>query len=121
MLKCNADASVVGGTLQRSKGRSAHLSRMTAGGRFDPFTVRSERLQLRRPPWALVAAHWPQADRPFERLEENAGGVSKKQFTLPDVPAEHGVRGMACLLPDLERGDACTSCARREAGAQAMS
>jgi hypothetical protein len=62
----------------------------------------------RRPTWS------------FERLEENAGRVPKEEFPISDVAGEHGVRGMPCLLPDLERRDAHPSRARREAGAQAV-
>jgi hypothetical protein len=65
--------------------------------------------------------NWSQADRSFERLEEDAGGVPKEEFPVPDVPREHGVGGVSGLLPDLERRDARPSCAGREAGAQAMS
>jgi hypothetical protein len=67
-----------------------------------------------------VATNWSPAERSFERLEENAGGVPDEEFPVPDVAGEHGVGGMPCLLPDLERGDARPSRAGREAGAKAM-
>ena len=50
--------------------------------------------------------NWPQVDWSFERLEENAGGVPEEEFPVSDVAREHGVRGVAGLLPDLERRDA---------------
>jgi hypothetical protein len=55
--------------------------------------------------------------RSFEWLEENAGSVPEKQLSVPDIAGEHGVGGVPCLLPDLERGDTRPSRARREAGA----
>jgi hypothetical protein len=61
--------------------------------------------------------NWQQADRSFDRLEENASGVPEEEFSVPDVAGEHGVAGVPCLLPDLERRDARLSRARREAGA----
>ena len=51
--------------------------------------------------------NWPKADRPFERLEENAGSVPEEEFILSDV-ARDGVGGVAGLLPNLERRDART-------------
>ena len=37
-----------------------------------------------------------------KRLEENAGGIPKKQLSFPHVTGEHGVRGVSGLLPDFE-------------------
>jgi hypothetical protein len=37
--------------------------------------------------------------------------------SIPNVARQHGVRGVPCLLPDLERRDTRPSRARREAGA----
>jgi len=57
---------------------------------------------------------------PFQRLEKNPGGVPEEEFSVSDVAGEHCVRGMPCLLPDLERRDARPSRAGRKAGSQAM-
>jgi hypothetical protein len=43
------------------------------------------------------------SDRSFERLKKNPSGVPLEKFAAPDVTGEHGVGGMAGLLPDLER------------------
>jgi hypothetical protein len=52
----------------------------------------------------------------FEHVSNRREG----EFALSDAVREHGVRGMPCLLPDLERRDAGPSRARREPGAQAL-
>ena len=57
---------------------------------------------------------------PFQRLEVNTCGVPQEEFAVPDVARKHRVRGVAGLLPDLERGDTCPRRTRREAGAQAV-
>ena len=46
------------------------------------------------------ASEWLPADT---RLEKNPGGVPEEELPIPDVTREHGVRGVPCLLPDLER------------------
>ena len=67
-------------------------------------------LGMQASPWPISAgcrrqarSEWSPADRSFERSEENAGGVPEEEFPLPDVAGEHGVRGVASLLSDLER------------------
>jgi hypothetical protein len=41
------------------------------------------------------------------RAHDSPGRVSKEEFPIPDVTRQHGVGGVAGLLPDLEWLDAC--------------
>jgi hypothetical protein len=67
------------------------------GGRLAP------RVGTLPPPLTVLAqAMGAGRQRSFKRLEENAGGVPEEEFPVSDVTREHGVRGVAGLLPDLK-------------------
>src|SRR6202020_599996 len=50
-----------------------------------------------------VATNWSPAERSFERLEENAGGVPDEELPVPDVARQHGIRGVSRLLNEVNR------------------
>src|SRR5271157_6557855 len=79
----------------RGNASSPPVSYRSSYARFPPVAEVPERLPIGRPRRNWYARcrrkpppEWLQANRSFERLEENAGGVSKEELPISDVAQE---------------------------------